>query len=93
VAQVASHGAGFSGFAHDRETYAVSREIPALLQYDGLDRNASPTDRRRIFDRLRGPKEFVTYDQAGHVSLLIADGARWKTSVARFLESLPQPKR
>lgn len=93
MAQVASHGAGFSGFAHDRETYAVSCEIPALLQYGALDRNASPADGRRIFDRLRGPKEFVVYERAGNDSLLAADSARWKKNIERFPTELPQPKR
>jgi len=85
--------AGFSGFAHDPETYAESCNVPALLQYGALDRNATEADGRRIFDRLRGPKEFVTYDKVGHVSLVNADGAKWKTSVAKFLETLPQPTR
>jgi alpha-beta hydrolase superfamily lysophospholipase len=79
---------GFSGFAHDPAEYARACTSPALLQYGEEDRNATPTDGRAIYERLAGPKEFVAYPGVGHVSLLAADPARWKSSVARFLDSV-----
>lgn len=76
---------GFNGFKHNPENYASSITCPALLLYGEHDPRVTPAQSRAIFDRLGGPKQAISFSDAGHQLLINSDPALWKSEVARFL--------
>lgn len=82
---------GFDGFAHNPEEYAASVQAPTLLLYGERDPRVTAAPVRRVYDKLGGRKEFVTFPDAGHISLITASPEVWNEKVKRFLDREVQP--
>lgn len=79
---------GFNGFEHNPADYARRCECPTLVQIGALDRNVGQDESRALFESLPEPKQYEVFADAGHVSLLAADPAKWTANVERFFKSL-----
>lgn len=77
---------GFWGFAHRPVEYAKAVKIPTLLFYGEKDERVTRKEIDEIYQHLEGPKQLITFPQAGHANYLVAYRKAWRGSVARFLE-------
>lgn len=77
---------GFDGFAHDIVAYAGSVDVPVLMLHGARDNRASVAGAQRVFDALRGEKEFEVIASAGHVNPCVFEPDVWRGSVERYLE-------
>lgn len=77
---------GFWGFGHRPVDYAKAVKIPVLLFYGEQDERVTRKEIDEIYKGLQGPKQLITFPQAGHVNYLVAYRKAWRGSVARFLE-------
>lgn len=77
---------GFWGFGHRPVDYAKAVNIPTLLFYGERDERVTRKEIDEIYSGLQGPKQLITFPQAGHVNYLVAYRKAWRGSVARFLE-------
>lgn len=84
---------GFNGFEHNPADYARRCECPTLVQIGALDRNVGQDESRALFESLPEPKQYEVFADAGHVSLLAADPAKWTANVERFFKSLAKPEK
>jgi uncharacterized protein len=76
---------GFSGFSHNPEEYARACECGALVLHGAEDRHARPEEGEAIYKNLRGSKELVVFNGAGHTSLYAIAPERWREVVGQFL--------
>jgi len=81
---------GFNGFAHNPLDYASSVKCPALLLSGENDPRVTTEQARDIYERLGGPKEFVSFPGAGHETLVAHTEEVWKEHVARLLNDFSQ---
>jgi dipeptidyl aminopeptidase/acylaminoacyl peptidase len=83
---------GFNGFSHNPVEYAAAVTCPALLLHGDLDSRATPDEAAAVFAALHGPKQMISFPQAGH-ELLIGDAPdQWRQAVGQFLVDLrPAP--
>lgn len=77
---------GFWGFSHQPVEYAKAVNLPVLYFYGQKDERVTRRETKEIFGNLRGPKQLITFPQAGHVNYLATYRKAWRGSVARFLE-------
>lgn len=82
---------GFNGFAHNPVDYAPAVRCPALVLYGARDPRVSPAQARAVFDRLGGPKQFVTVPDAGHELLIDVNPTLWQQQVGLFLDQIGDP--
>lgn len=76
---------GFSSFDHVPAEYAMNIKCPVLLIYGERDPKVSREEIDAIYNNLPGPKQLVTYEEAGHENYLTNYSSKWKNSVAGFL--------
>lgn len=76
---------GFDGFAHNPVDYAADVTCPALVMHGDGDARAHPTDARRVFERLAGPKKFVEFAATGHEPYVKRHKDEWRAVVGRVL--------
>jgi len=79
---------GFDGFSHNPADYAVDVTCPALVLHGTDDPRARLADARCVFDRLAGPKRFLSFLATGHESYVKQHGAEWRTAVGGFLDTI-----
>lgn len=60
-------------------------QCPTLMLHGTNDPRATLEEGRAIFHRLRGPKQFVTFAEAGHEPYLATQPDRWQQAVSEFL--------
>jgi dipeptidyl aminopeptidase/acylaminoacyl peptidase len=85
---------GFNGFRHNPADYAATVHIPVLVLHGEQDRRVTTREARRLFERLAGPRQFVTFPAGGHSSCLPSDRGRWRQAVGEFLlVTAPNPAR
>jgi uncharacterized protein len=77
---------GFNGFAHNPADYAAGVTCPVLLLHGAKDRLVKAEEADAIYQRLAGPKRFVTFEGAGHQAYLSVDAGLWKETVRKFLD-------
>lgn len=77
---------GFWGFGHQPQRYAKAVECPTLLLYGEKDDRVTRTETDIIFAALKGPKQLVTFPEAGHENYLIRYRKEWTQNVQFFLE-------
>lgn len=83
---------GFSGFAHNPVDYARRVDSPALLMHGGRDARVSIAEARAIFEALKGPKVFKSFEGLGHESFLKARPEAWRAAVSGFLDGLGEAR-
>jgi len=76
---------GFDGFAHNPVDYAQSVSCPVLLMNGDHDPRVTLSQATAIYEKLGGHKEFVSFADAGHESLIAAAPQVWKEHVTLFL--------
>jgi alpha-beta hydrolase superfamily lysophospholipase len=79
---------GFNGFSHNPVDYAGAVRCPALVLYGARDPRVTPAQARAVFDRLGGPKQFVTVPDAGHELLIDVNPDLWQQEVGQFLDQI-----
>jgi hypothetical protein len=77
---------GYSGFAHNPADYAAKVDCPVLMLQGKLDRRVTPEQAQAVFDKLRGPRQLVWFEESGHESYLDRGAQIWRRSVEEFLE-------
>lgn len=80
---------GFWGFAHQPQQYAKAVKSPVLLLYGEKDDRVSREETDRIYTSLNGPKELVTFPEAGHENYLIRYKQEWTRAVTDFINQAP----
>lgn len=83
---------GFWGFGYQPQVYAKAVNAPTLLLYGEKDDRVSRTETDRIYSALKGPKQLVTFPEAGHENYLIRYREEWTHTVQDFLEKNPSDK-
>ncbi len=79
---------GFNGFEHNPEQYALSISCPTLLLHGKDDPRVTISEALSIYSRLRGTKQLMFVEGAGHESLAVHAPKKWKIKVERFLQKL-----
>lgn len=79
---------GLDPWSHAPRRYAARVRPPVLLLQGELDPTVPPAEAAALQAAFPGPTRRVDFPGAGHVSLLGADPARWRTEVAAFLDGL-----
>lgn len=82
---------GSSGFKHNPEDYARNVYSPVLLFSGGKDSRVTKAQAESVFSPFPGPKEFVFFEDSGHLSFIGKHPGEWKERVRRFLEHVPSP--
>jgi len=80
--------AGMDGFAANPVDDARAVSCPTLLLHGAQDPRVTVAQNAAIFAALAGPKELVSFPDAGHEILISAAPPRWADHVARFLRSV-----
>lgn len=80
---------GFWGFAHQPQQYAKAVKSPVLLFYGEKDDRVSRAETDRIYTSLNGPKELITFPEAGHENYLIRYKQKWTRAVTDFINQTP----
>jgi uncharacterized protein len=83
---------GFPAHRHNPARYAESITAPVLMLHGSDDPRATRDQARRVFARLRGPKEFVEFRDARHGSLYKVSPEPWVRAVDPFLASVVGPR-
>lgn len=78
---------GFSSFDHVPTEYAMKIKCPVLLMHGEKDPKVGREEIDAIYNNLPGPKQLVTFKDAGHENYLTKSYSIWKESVAGFLNS------
>jgi len=79
---------GFNGFSHKTSWYAKKVECPVLMQWGERDNYVQKSETDLVFSSIASPhKKLVSYEQAGHQSLLQSDLLKWRMEVESFLTS------
>ncbi|MEW6307075.1 MAG: alpha/beta hydrolase [Verrucomicrobiota bacterium] len=78
---------GFDAFTHNPMDYAQGVKCPVLQLHGARDPRVSEAEARRVFEQLRGPKEFVLLEGVGHESYLAARPQEWQRAVEPFLNA------
>ena len=76
---------GFWAFGHNPTEYARQIASPVLLLHGAKDDKVSQSEIHEIFQGLKGEKELVIYDKAGHESYLNSHRLQWVSDVKSFL--------
>lgn len=76
---------GFWAFGHNPTEYAKNIKVPVLLMYGEKDPKVSRGEIDEIYANLSGPKELVTFSQAGHENYLNQYRPQWLSAVHTFL--------
>jgi uncharacterized protein len=84
---------GFNPFTFRPVDSAARVDRPTLLMNGGEDPWVTRADARRIFARLRGPKELKFFPGLGHGSCLGFQPGEWKAAVSRTLDPLAASRR
>lgn len=79
---------GVDGFGHDLVAYAGAIDVPVLVSHGTSDNRASVAGARKVHDALRGNKQILMIEGAGHVNPCLTGGARWDRSVSNFVWSV-----
>lgn len=79
---------GYWAFAHNPADYASKISCPVLQLQGEHDSRVTLSQARGLFDRLAGPKTFVLFKGAGHLSHLGANETLWTNSVREFVQSV-----
>ena len=66
---------------------------PVLLAHPGADRWITLDASRPVFDRIKGPKQLVTFENCGHLPIEEPGVSQLEEAVVAFLESLPHGDR
>lgn len=78
---------GLNGFKHQTASYAKKVNCPVLMQWGALDNYVQKSETDKVYDAIASAnKKLVTYDHAGHESLLQTDQLKWRIEVEKFLE-------
>jgi len=78
---------GFDAFQHNPVDYATGVTCPVLFFHGKEDARARVEEARRVFEEVRGPKEFREFSGSGHHSPVVKFPEEWKAAVKAFLES------
>lgn len=78
---------GFWAFGHNPTEYAKNIKIPVLLMYGEKDPKVSREEIDGIYANLSGPKQLVTFPQAGHENYLNQYRLPWRNAVGQFISS------
>jgi len=77
---------GYWGFSHNTSKYVKEINCPVLLQWGSKDEYVLRKETENIFSNIKSPQKYLSlYDEAGHVSLLLADKEKWRKTVGEFL--------
>jgi len=77
---------GFDGFAHNPVEYAQSVNCPALFMHGVDDPRATIDEGRRVFEAVRGDKEFKEFESVGHEAYASKFPDEWQAAVARIIK-------
>ena len=77
--------ADFWGFSHNPVDYAPSVLSPALFMHGAGDSRATIAEGRRVFEAVRGPKEFLEFATVGHEAYASKYPHEWRTAVAEII--------
>jgi len=76
------------GFRHDLVMYAGAIDVPVLVSHGTRDNRASVAGARKVHDALRGNKQMLVIEGAGHVNPCLTGGENWNQSVSNFVWSV-----
>jgi alpha-beta hydrolase superfamily lysophospholipase len=76
---------GYWAFSHNPSTYAKSVDTPTLILYGEQDERVTLAESREIAANLHGPKELITYHDAGHNVFVLGKEERWAADVQSFI--------
>jgi alpha-beta hydrolase superfamily lysophospholipase len=79
---------GFNGFTHNPVEYAPAVRCPTLVLYGAHDPRVTLDQARTVYTALGGPKQFVTFPDAGHDSVVTNAPDAWSAQVGPFLASI-----
>jgi uncharacterized protein len=78
---------GYWAFSHNPTTYAKDITVPTLVLYGAQDERVTLAESEAIIQNLKGPKQLVTYPNAGHNVFEAGNEDRWASDVEHFLNS------
>jgi dipeptidyl aminopeptidase/acylaminoacyl peptidase len=78
--------AGFCGFAHNPVDYATSVRSPALFMHGTGDSRATIAQGRKVFEAVRGTREFVQFEAVGHEAYAAKYPREWQTAVLEVIK-------
>ena len=76
---------GFNGFAHNPADYALDVTCPTLILHGQKDDRVKKTDAETLYNHVKGQKQLVVFNNAGHDLKLQTDRRLWMESVGSFL--------
>ena len=80
--------ADFCGFSHNPVDYATSVRSPTLFMHGVDDSRATIAEGRRVFEAVRGPKEFMEFEAVGHQTYASKYPYEWQTAVAEIIRKV-----
>jgi len=78
---------GVDGFSHDLVAYASEIDAPVLVSHGTSDNRASVAGARKVHDALRGDKQMLIIEGAGHVNPCLTGSEQWIEAVSNFVWS------
>jgi pimeloyl-ACP methyl ester carboxylesterase len=78
---------GFWAFDHEPVVYASEISCPVLLMYGEKDPKVSRSEIDEIYANFTGPKELVTFPEAGHENYLNQYRLIWRANVSKFMNA------
>ncbi|MCU0320971.1 MAG: lysophospholipase [Chitinophagaceae bacterium] len=77
---------GFWAFSHNPSNYVKKINCPTLLQWGVLDARVTATETEELFNNLAtSNKQWIKYENCGHVSLCKNENNKWKGVITSFL--------
>lgn len=76
---------GFNAFSHNPLTYAAHIHTPVMLIWGEKDDRVKRFENEEIFTAFKGPKQLVTFPEAGHDNYLIRYKAEWTAAMKDYL--------
>jgi pimeloyl-ACP methyl ester carboxylesterase len=77
---------GFNGFEVSPEAFARKIKSPTLLMWGEKDNRVNREETESVYAALAGPKQLVTFPEAGHESYLLRYRQQWETATLTFLQ-------
>ncbi|HMP89607.1 MAG TPA: alpha/beta fold hydrolase [Kiritimatiellia bacterium] len=77
---------GANGFSHDVRMYARNVNVPVFMIHGMHDNRASLQGANDVFSQLKGDRELMVMEKAGHVSPCTDDREKWKNGVRTFIQ-------
>lgn len=78
---------GFNAFDYQPAQYAKNIHCPTLLFYGAKDPKISMEETKKIYQNLKGPKDWMIFENSGHVDFWHEYASEWKSKTRFFLQN------